>query len=103
MNLCWTSHLYLKNMRKSNLKGELCTAEICLLLLPEVVRFDDERHTDLGWEKLLQRLQQRLDQFPLGATHVDDDGETAFTYILADGETEQTGELEKITQGGRHW
>lgn len=72
-------------MRMStDLKGELCAAEICLLFLPEVVRFDDERHADLSWEELLQRLQERLDQFPLRAAHVDDDGEAAFTHVLTD-------------------
>lgn len=76
----------MKNSKKTRayLKGELCTTEVRLLFLPEVVRFNDERHTDLSWEKLLQRLQQRLDQLPLRTTHVDDDGETTFTYILTE-------------------
>lgn len=55
------------------------------MLLPEIVGLDDERHADLGWEELLQRLQQRLDEFPLRAAHVDDDGEAAFTHVLAGG------------------
>lgn len=73
-----------KTRKPADLKGELRAAEVCLLFLPEVVWFDDERHTDLSWEKLLQGLQQRLDQLPLRAPHVDDDGETPFTDVLAD-------------------
>lgn len=69
----------------TDLKGELCTPKISLLLLPEIVRLDDECHADLSWEKLLQRLEQRLDEFPLRAAHVDDDGEAAFTHVLTGG------------------
>jgi len=70
---------------ETDLKGELCAAEVGLLFLPEVVWFDDERHTDLSGEILLQRLQKRLDQLPLRTTHVDDDGESTLTDVLADG------------------
>lgn len=85
-----------------HLKGELCTAKICLLLLPEVVRFDDERHADLRREELLQRLQQRLDQLPLGAAHVDDDSEAALADILAErrAEREPTAGTESQTERG---
>lgn len=67
----------------TDLEGELCAAKVGFLFLPEVVGFDDERHADLSREKLLQRLQQRFDQLPLGAAHVDDDGEASFTDVLA--------------------
>lgn len=70
-------------MQETDLKGELCAAEVRLLFLPEVVGFDDEGHTDLSGEILLQGLQQRLDELPLGTTHVDDDGETALADVLA--------------------
>lgn len=74
-------------MNPADLKGELCTAKVCFLFLPEVVRLDDERHADLSWEKLLQCLQQGLDQFPLRATHVDDDSKATFTHILTETES----------------
>ncbi len=35
------------------LKGELGTAKVGLLLLPEVVWFDNESDTDLSWKRLL--------------------------------------------------
>lgn len=83
-----------KQTRKpTDLKGELCTAEVSLLFLPEVVRFDDERHADFSREKFLQCLQQRLYQLPLGATHVDDDGKTTFTYVLTDGRNRGSEEM----------
>lgn len=75
---------------RTDLEGELGAAKVGLLLLPEVVRLDDERHADLGREELLQRLEQRLDELPLGAAHVDDDGEAAFAHVLAAGA--ETGE-----------
>lgn len=80
------SKLLLETLRgkSSDLKGELCTAEVGLLFLPEVVRFDDERHTDLSREELLQGLQQRLDQLPLRAPHINDDCESTFTHILTE-------------------
>lgn len=81
--------------RSTDLKGELCAPKISLLLLPEIVRLDDERHADLSWEKLLQRLEQRLDQFPLRAAHVDDDGEAAFAHVLT-GEEEGGGRLDTV-------
>lgn len=80
--------------KESDLKRELCAAKVCFLLLPEVVGLDDEGHTDLSWEKLLQRLQQRLDQLPLGAAHVDDDGEAAFAYVLTETQQKQDGSWE---------
>lgn len=39
------------------LKGELGTAKVGLLFLPEVVWFDDESDTDLSWKSFLQGLQ----------------------------------------------
>ena len=82
--------------KPTDLEGELCAAKVCFLLLPEVVRFDDERHTDLDGEELLQRLQQGLDQFPLWPTHVDDHSETAFTYVLTEKDMKRvTGRNEK--------
>lgn len=68
---------------RTDLKGELGAAKVGLLLLPEVVGLDDERHADFGREELLQRLEQRLDELPLGAAHVDDDGEAALADVLA--------------------
>ena len=96
------SRSYLKprpkeNKKSADLEGELRAAKVCLLLLPEVVRFDDEGHADLGREKLLQRLQQRLDQLPLGPAHVDDDGKAPFTHVLAgDGHSGQGPEGETM-------
>lgn len=43
--------------REAYLKCELGTAKVGLLLLPEVVGFDDQRHADLGGEGFLQGLQ----------------------------------------------
>lgn len=73
-----------KKTKPTDLKGKLRTAKVRFLFLPEVVRFDDKGNTDLSWEKLLQCLQQRLDQFPLRPTHVDDDSKTTFAYVLTD-------------------
>lgn len=67
----------------TDLEGELGAAKVGLLLLPEVVGLDDERHADLDREELLQRLEQRLDELPLGAAHVDDDGEATLADVLA--------------------
>jgi len=67
----------------SHLKLELGAAEVGPLLLPEVVRFDDEGDVDAGRERLLQDLQQRLDAVPLGAAHINDDREAMFTHLLA--------------------
>lgn len=67
----------------SYLEFKLGAAEVGPLLLPEVVRFDDERDVDAGRERLLQDLQQRLDAVPLGATHVNNDREAMFTHLLA--------------------
>lgn len=40
---------------------------------------------DLGWEGFLQRLEEGLDEVPLGAPHVDDDGEATFAHVLTVG------------------
>lgn len=90
----------LLRQQKSDLEGELCAAEVGLLLLPEVVRFDDERHADLGREELLQRLQQRLDELPLGAAHVDDDGEAALADVLAVERGNRMGQKKNLLRRG---
>lgn len=100
-DLSVTSVLFLRPPRhlathSTDLKGELCAPKISLLLLPEIVRLDDERHADLSWEKLLQRLEQRLDQLPLRAAHVDDDGEAAFAHVLAAGGGLNTVKMEHV-------
>lgn len=69
----------------AHLKDELGAAKVGLLLLPEVVGFDDEGHMDLGWKGFLQCLEKRFDEVPLGAPHVDDDGEATFAHVLAVG------------------
>lgn len=78
-----TGHRFVDDMSDPYLKLELGTAEVGPLFLPEVVGFDDERDVDAAGERLLQDLQQRLDGVPLGATHVHDDREAMFTYVLA--------------------
>jgi hypothetical protein len=71
-----------------HLKDEFGAAKVGLLLLPEVVRLDDEGHMDLGGEGFLQRLEEGLDEIPLGAPHVDDDGEATFANVLTTGRTQ---------------
>lgn len=82
----WSNDPRQKGLKKKNrttdLKGEFGAPKIGFLFLPEVVWFDDECHADLRREKLLQGLQQRFYQLPLGPTHVDDDGKATFTDIL---------------------
>lgn len=56
---------WVKHTKPTDLKRELCTPEVRLLFLPKVVGLNDESHTDLSWERLLQRLEQRLNQLPL--------------------------------------
>lgn len=73
------------------LKLKLGAAEIGPLLLPEVVRLDDESDVDARRERLLQDLQQRLDAVPLGAAHVHDDREAMFTDLVAGGGAEVGG------------
>lgn len=70
----------------AHLKDEFGAAKVGLLLLPEVVGFDDEGHMDLGGKGFLQCFEQGLDEVPLGAPHVDDDGEATFAYVLTVGE-----------------
>ena len=70
-----------------HLKDELGAAKVGLLLLPEVVRLDDEGHMDLGGKGFLQRLEEGLDEVPLGAPHIDDDGEATFANVLTAGTT----------------
>lgn len=43
---------------------------------------------DLGWKGFLQRLEEGLDEVPLGAPHVDDDGEATFAHVLTVGRSE---------------
>lgn len=66
----------------SYLKLKLGAAEVGPLLLPKVVRFNDEGDVDAGWKRLLQDLQKRFDAVPLGAAHIHDDGEAMFTHLL---------------------
>lgn len=40
---------------------------------------------DLGWKGLLQCLEEGLNEVPLGAPHVDDDGEATFANVLTVG------------------
>lgn len=77
------SHNDLLPDEPSYLKFKFRAAEVGPLLLPEVVRFDDEGDVDAGREGLLQDLQERFDAFPLGAAHINDDCEAMFTHILA--------------------
>ena len=76
-----------RRKRESNthLELELGASEVGAVLLPEVVRLDDEGHVDAGGERLLQDLQNRLDAIPLGAAHVHDDREAMSGHILAGG------------------
>lgn len=67
----------------SYLKFKLGAAEVGPLLLPKVVRFNNEGDVDTGWKRLLQDLQKRFDAVPLGAAHIHDDGEAMFTHLLA--------------------
>lgn len=69
----------------AHLKDEFGAAKVGLLFLPEVVGFNDEGHMDLGWKGFLQRLEEGLDEVPLGAPHVDDDGEATFAHVLTVG------------------
>lgn len=78
---CFNIYTFLKRFG-SHLELELGAAEVGPLLLPEVVRFDDESNVDAGWERLLQDLQQRLDAVPLGAAHINDDREAMLTHLL---------------------
>lgn len=79
----------------SYLEFKLGAAEVGPLLLPEVIRLDDESYVDAGGEGLLQDLQQRLDAVPLGAPHVNDDREAMLTHLLTgtDGDGGQREEL----------
>lgn len=43
---------------------------------------------DLSWEGFLQRLEEGLNEVPLGAPHVDDDGEATFAHVLTAGRSE---------------
>ena len=38
---------------------------------------------DLSGKGFLQRLEEGLEEVPLGAPHVDDDGEATFANVLA--------------------
>lgn len=71
----------------SYLKFKLRTAKVSPLLLPKVVRLDDECDVDAAGEGLLQDLQQRLDGVPLGPAHVHDHREAS----LADFFTREKG------------
>lgn len=87
----------------SYLKLKLGAAEVGPLLLPEVVRLDDEGDVDAGRKGLLQDLQQRLDAVPLRATHINDDREAMFTHLLAGmygGQSEWEGWDGKRREGG---
>lgn len=42
--------------RGSHLKDELGTAEVCLLLLPEIIRFYDQGNMNLGRKGFLKGL-----------------------------------------------
>lgn len=94
---------------KSYLKLKLGAPKVGPLLLPEVVRFDDECDVDARREGLLQDLQQRLDAVPLGAAHVNNDSEAMFTHLLAgtgkDGGRRAWEELKekrwRLGEGGR--
>lgn len=43
---------------------------------------------DLSGKGFLQRLEEGLDEVPLGPPHVDDDGEATFAHVLAVGRSE---------------
>lgn len=43
---------------------------------------------DLSWKGFLQRFEEGLDEVPLGAPHVDDDGEATFAHVLTVGRSE---------------
>ena len=69
----------------THLKLILLTAEVCSLLLPEVVRLDDVGGVDAGAEVVLEHLQDRLDRAPAGvAPHVDDHAVAELTNLLAE-------------------
>lgn len=72
----------------AHLEDKFGATKVGLLLLPEVVGFDDEGHMNLGWKGFLQRLEEGLDEVPLGAPHVDDDGEATFAHVLTVGRSE---------------
>lgn len=84
------------------LKFKFGAAEVGPLLLPKVVRFNDEGNVDAGRKRLLQDLQKRFDAVPLGATHIHDDGEAMFTNLLAgmDG-GQREWEEDQGREGGR--
>lgn len=67
---------------ESHLKDEFGTAKISFLLLPEVVRFDDQGNMNLSRKGFLKGLQQRLDQVPFGSPHINDNSESSFTDIF---------------------
>lgn len=73
------------------LEFKLGAAEVCPLLLPEVVGLDNEGNVDARWERLLKDLQQRLDAVPFRATHVHNDREAMPRHFLAKREGEKTG------------
>lgn len=85
----------------SYLKFKLGAAEVGPLLLPKVVRFNDEGDVDAGWKRLLQDLQERFDAVPLGAAHIHDDGEAMFTHLLAGMEGRGQREWEESKDEGR--
>lgn len=43
---------------------------------------------DLSGKGFLQRLEEGLDEVPLGPPHVDDDGEATFAHVLTVGRSE---------------
>lgn len=58
---------------------------------------------DLGGKRFLQRLEEGLDEVPLGAPHVDDDGEATFAHVLAVGRPEvRQGHSGQLTLWSAH-
>ena len=81
----------------THLKLILLTAEVCSLLLPEVVRLDDVGGVDAGAEIVLEHLQDRLDRAPAGvAPHVNHHSEAQVPNILAE-KTEIRRDVMKIS------
>lgn len=86
----------------SYLEFKLRTAEVRPLLLPEVVRLDDESDVDAAGEGLLQDLQQRLDGVPLGPAHVHDHREASLADLFAREKGNTLKPATRATVSGQH-
>ncbi len=66
----------------AHLEFVLLTADAGPLLLPEVVRLDDEGDVDLRREELLQHLEDGLHRRPRGPAHVDHHAEADVPHVV---------------------